>query len=589
MIGEHINKIIDEYKTGNAEVGNGISFSMYDTINRIDYILNSKYQSGGKDEYGFDKPYYNITLSAVNVGVRATDFDTKDIQVQALEPEFEIHSLLERKELENWMEDISFDITLNDIGETRVKYGSSLCKKVIKNGQIYVEVVPWGNVFVNQSNIIDNPIVEVHYMNQLELSKKRDVWDGLDANYMEIMDLFKNLVNKKNKEEIKNRIEVYEITGELPKEYIYDNVEPYEYSYQKHFVIIDGEKEYVLYSEEINTKDGSLENRNYAILDWDTVTKRGLGLGMVEIGFEAQRWVNDNIIKENQLMAYASKLLIKSSQKLPFENIITEAKNGTIIPLVDGDLTRLDLTPSSLPEFANNISSWKDQFVNASSTFPGITGEQQPSNTPLGSVQLQNAEARSIFDYRKEKMGIFIEDIINAWVIPHLMKKMNRKHILAGNYSREQLDIIDMAFAYSKANEKVGEILDKEDALPFDIDYESLVNEAMEELKKNGDRRYIDIPESFFKNVKSKVRVITTNEKQNKQVILQSLTQLMTFLPTLREQPEAMPIFSKIIEIAGVGISPREILPKVQAGVPAKENVTPQQADKFGKAISQEK
>lgn len=584
--------IVNDYKSSKIQIEDGFSFSQFQTIKRITYYSHSEYMSGKYDELGREKPFGNIVNSAVNVAVRATDFNTRDINLIATEPQFYTQSFFARKEVQNWMEDVRFDKTLNDMSETRARYGSVLVKRVEKKDNLHIDVVSWRNVATDQVNIENNPIVEIHYMSQLDLSRMRSAWDGLAENWYDIMEIFdEQAETAENKETLTDRIEVLEIEGELKKmflpEYADDeNVEDWENVMQKQFIINYGEdKQFCLYHEEL--KDGS----NYRKLDWESVDGRGIGRGIVELGFQAQTWYNDGLIRENQVAELGGKLLFKTSDDLVYDNVLTDADNGSILKLDGGDLQPLNTMSNAYPQFSNQRESWKAQFTDATSTYAGITGEPQPANTPLGSVQLQNSEARSIFDYRRQQMGIFLEDLIEEWVLPYLMKKLNRKHILNAEFTREELNMIDTAFAMDKANkEAIDDILDGK--LVTALEFDEKINKTMEELALGKNRRYIEIPDNFFKNMKAKVRVVTTNEKYNKQVVLQSMTQLLSLAPTLKEQPELMPLFARIIEMSGIGVSPLEILPKfqpdpLQPQEQGGDKISATEAKEFGKAVAQ--
>ena len=111
------------------ELTEGLPFSLKDTNKQIEYITNSKYLSGNTDEFGRDKPYYNISNYRLNVAIRATDFDTKDVTIVSETRDY-VRSLLISKRVQNWMKDTGFAKKLNRMGEKRAKYGWILVKKV---------------------------------------------------------------------------------------------------------------------------------------------------------------------------------------------------------------------------------------------------------------------------------------------------------------------------------------------------------------------------------------------------------------------------------------------------------------------------
>ena len=120
------------WERGTVQITAGLTFNAYQTIKKILFYTESKYESGQKDRRGKLKPFFNIVNFRVNVATRATDLDTKDIQIVADEPQFMPMSFLLQKEVYNWMKDVNFAKTLNKMGQTRAKFGGVLVKKCME-------------------------------------------------------------------------------------------------------------------------------------------------------------------------------------------------------------------------------------------------------------------------------------------------------------------------------------------------------------------------------------------------------------------------------------------------------------------------
>ena len=108
----------------------------------------------------------------------------------------------------------------------------------------------------------------------------------------------------------------------------------------------------------------------------------------------------------------------------------------------------------------------------------------------------------------------------------------------------------------------------------------------MDEIGVGGDRRYLDIPKNFFKDIKFKLSVITTGEQQNKQAQLESLFNLLTLTlgnPQAMQDPTSVAIINDIIEKSGMSMSPVSLSAQQgQGGNPAAvpeapEDKTPQE------------
>jgi len=552
MITKELEKFKKNYFEKSIQVVDGLYYNQAETIKKIEYYWNSKYINGQQDELGRTKPFYNITKFRVNVATRATDLDVKDVRVTSDNPNDRVRSMLLNHELKNWMKKTQFSKLLNDFGKNRAKYGGALIKKVEKDGELKIELVEWKNVLTDPTNIEKGAICEIHYMSPSELDKKRDVWEHID-------EAIKLAVKSKGgkKEEAKvNKVEVYEIHGEFPETYW--NEEGDEKKYKQMMFIIAGD--YILYKEEE-------KELPYRFLAWDYVAGRGLGIGIVEDGFEAQMWTNDAILAEKNIIDLAGKVFIKTNSKTLGNNAISDMPNGMVIELNEGeDANILNLTPSSLPEFQNLVDKWNTQYERATNTFEAVTGETLPANTPLGSVAIQSAQASSFFDYRREEAGIFWSDILTNWVLSSLIKKINKAHILTSDFSIEELEKIDDAFSTYQANQRAiesilsGKIISQED-------YNLLYQAQKDFLQTDGKRRYIDIPKNYFKDFETKITIDLTGETRNKQATLQSLDNILAKFssnPTLLQDPNLMGILNQMLEISGINFIPKPIVSPIQ-------------------------
>lgn len=558
-ISKYIKQKIEQYERDEIEIVKGLTFNAYENFRTIEFIANSKYLSGQSDRRGKLKPFYNITNFRVNVATRATDIDTKDIQIQSDTPDHTTTAFLLQKGVYNWMKESNYAKKLNEMGYTRAKYGHLLIKKCEYNDdgedELEIEVVDWNNVAYVDQTEPEKMVVERHYMDAQDLSEKMDVWENVE----DAMDLI-----KKTKD---GSIEVYEATGYIPDSFAPDGESEYDYKLQKFFLFFKGSKKdaTVLYHE-------YLKESPYKSLAWEKVSKR-LGRGVIEDGFEAQKWVNDAVIKEKEAMELGSKVIFKSTDPNIQNNVLTEVENGQIIKISQGtDLSIANTITNALPEFSKLKTDWDGQYERVSSTFNAITGETMPSGTAFRSVAIQNQEATSMFDYRREEMGIFQVEVFTEWIIPFLIKKFNKPHILAAEFSPEELNQIDKDFGTFQANEKVNKLIDS-GKLVYAEDYGAVLEAEIELLRRDKNVRFIDIPKGYFKNWEPRVTIITTGEQRNKAVVLESLNNILLTIgnaPQILTDPTMSKIFAKILEVSGTGISPLSLGLGQTQGQPAQ-------------------
>jgi hypothetical protein len=550
--------LVESYPRLAVDIAEGLDFNQYETIRMVDFYSASRYMKGKKDKLGREKPFFNIGNYRVTIATVATDFDVKDIQIEADNPEQWAHSMLLSHEVYEWMKQANFAKTLNDIGSTRARYGGVLVKKVMKGDKLTIEVGKWNSTICDPVDIMGGTIIETHYMSPVDLAQKRGVWENVD----EAIELIKKTSNQgyKNKKEANvGRIPVYEVHGQFPKSYLlqcngeeYDEDDEKEYTNQVYFIAGDDTEQVILFKDEEKEKP-------YMYLPWETVPGRGLGRGVWEDAEEAQVWTNDAVLKRRDIMDLAGKVLLKSNATDLEDNVLTQVDNGKIFKLKAGeDLNSLQITPNSLPVYETLIQSWKEQADRATSTFEANTGEQVPSGTPFSQTALLNQVASKPFDYRREEMGIWLQEMFNKWIIPHLIKKINQKHILASDYSQEELAKIDEAFTNFEGKKWVWNKVVNQRKIVTPEEYET-AQKAFKEILGKDNRRFVEVPKDFFKDFEYKITVITTNETRNKGAVLQSLftiLQLVSSDPSMMQDPNISKLVGRMIEMSGTGISP---------------------------------
>lgn len=584
-----VKQLESDYEQSSINILEGLPFSQWNTIKMCEFYANSKYTGayGNKDELGRDAPFYNIVNFRVTIAKVATDLDVKDIDITSDDPKHYVKAMLLRKEAYEWMKKNNFAQFLNRMGYTRAKYGGALVKKYEEKGDLELQIVQWKNAITDQVEIKDNPIVERQYMTHAELLRKKDVWKDV----REVLKLSQDVkaARKYGQKEVSNRICVYEVKGEFPIEFLKnakdeqtDEEDKYEYSMQQYFIADVYGKTFILFAEE-------LKESPYDFLPWEEMEGRALGRGVIEDSEEAQVWTNDAVKNEKAAMDLAGKVILKTTDKKLGNNIL-EVDNGKIFEIQEGkEFDKIDITPAAIGQFEHQINLWKEQADGATSSYDATTGEQPPSGTPYSQTALLNQIASKPFDYRREEAGIFLTRVFEKWIIPHLVKKLKKKHILASDFDEEELAMIDQDFAVSRANDKVKENL-LQGKYTSPEEYQALI----EVEKLAGTKRYLEMPDNYFDDIEAKVTVNPTGELKNKQAILQSLSTLMadvikSFNPNtgtfgVFDNPQLSKIFGTILELSGAGISPASLglgkqqqSPMMQTGAMA-QGVQPQQA-----------
>jgi len=567
-----LDEIKSNYEGSSSQRIEGLYRSPYKVIRMCEFYSASKYlgaqpivMSNGvyeynKDGMGRDKPFYNIVNYRVTLAKVATDLDIHDIQIVSDNPKYNVQAMLLNREAYEWMK-TDFGQTLNKMGFTRPKYGGYLVKKTELGGKLNIEVVDWTKVYTDLVDIMGGPIVECHHMSPVALKKKDGTWE----NVTDVLRAHKGLKDK-NKT---NKIEVYEVLGEFPKS-VFNNAngeqssdeDDFIYSLQKYFIAEVGGKKYVLYTEEPKGKISDY----YEYLSWEDQSL-DLGRGVVEDAEEAQVWTNDAVINEKNAMDLAGRVGLKTNSKTVGGNIL-EHDHGKIYELkANEDINSFNLAPSALGQYQNQIEKWRVQANDATSSYNSQTGEQPPAGTPYSQTALLNQVSSKPFDYKREEWGLHLTKIFNNWVIPYLIKKLKKPHTLvSSDFTDTELEMIDESIANAESNKIILADVFAGGVPPTPEQQQAMIGGIKDQLKKNGKKRYVEIPESYFDDIECKVTVITTGEQKNKTVILQSLSEVLksvqaSYNPNtgkfgVLEDPTLSKIFSEILELSGTGISP---------------------------------
>ena len=548
----------------------GLNFSQKERIRMIEFYSNSRYLNGQKDELGRDKPFKQISNAVVDTENAAKDIDTKDITITSDDPNHYTESMLMSKDIYQWMKTANFAKTLNKMIDTDSRYGSLLVKKVMverdSKEDIHIQIPEWKNVITDQVDIINSPIIEVHYMTASQIMRK-DGWHK---------DKVQEAVRMLGKEKSTKRIPVFEVRGDFPKYYIdmmdggtedSADLTSTDFSYQLYYIagaadsfekgvssISFTDKLIPLYWEDDTERVYKYKARKER-------SGRAFGVGVVEEGEEAQVGTNDAVLKQQRAMEYTTKVIGQSaSKKLKGRNMLTETDDGQILEHEDGKpITALNLLPSGgLNQYIELQNQWYDQFEKTTAAYSAQRGETPPSGTPFRLQATMLQQSSSVFQKLQEDMGIFINEIFTDWILPFKAKQLNQEHILAHEFSPNELRDIDKNFATHTANQKAidlilsGKIVDSEQ-------YQAFLDGADSFIKGTKEKRFIKIPKDYYKNMTAKISINITGESKNKAAILESLTSILSTYasnPAIASDPVANEIFMRLVELSGAGISP---------------------------------
>jgi hypothetical protein len=570
---------------GNTKIGEHVSWSLHDTIETVFAYVNSKHISGDTDSLGRDKPFFNIVSAAVNIWYRATDIDRKDIVVLPDKAGNVAGAFLATILLQDWMKKTNFGVFLNQWGRVLAQYGSAVVKFVEKNGELIPTVIPWNRLIVDPIDFEALPRIEKFYKTPAQLknmaTKGHKDYAGYDFEIVNsLLDSQQSRENLQG-EQMDNQsdfIELYEVHGELSQA-VYKTGKGQDDIVEKDNEVFFQQMHVVSWCTGKDGKNidftlfcGKEKKDPYMLTHLIEEEGRTLSIGAVEYLFDAQ-WMTNHTMKQwKDQMDLASKLVFQTSDtNYVGKNVLTNIETGDI--MIHGDNKPLTMMPNTghditnLQAFANQ---WKILSQEITSTPDAVRGNTLPSGTPYSLGAYTGAQALSLFEVMTENKGLAIEDMLRTFVIPHLLTKIDTKDEVTAILEDHDIKKLEGMYvprmAIKNYNKEFKEALLKGE-MPTEFNQPQAEQGVKESLAQMGNQTFFspgDITwKEVVKDLEWKLDVQVTNEQQDKQAVLGTLSSVLQTIatnPLALQDPNAKMVFNKILSFSGQ-VSPIELSP----------------------------
>ena len=556
------------------------TFSQYNTIKKVHSYYSGHYENGDYEEINgvtYKKTFYNISSWRCDVATKMIDLDVKDFMLVANNEAQDIQVYLLEKELKHWLKKHDFGVLLNDIVRYLPIYGSVVIRKY---GNDDVRLVDLRNLYIDQgakSMKSARYLTIRNLMSYSELAKMK--WDNVKEALEKFQDFSKTVgyddLFDKSGQKLAPRthtsplIEVWERFGEVRKSFITGKESDYDTFVMAKIVVagidtvnmnengvILGEEGVILWKEEI-------EDLPFKEVHYNKIEGRWLGEGIVEKLFDVQKRINEIKNQEAKAIDLASIQIFQSRDQTLQSNIITDLDNGDILQ-VQSEITPIATESRNMESFRAAHTSYEQLADRLTFSYDIVRGEQAPASATLGAVQLQSQQAGSVYDYKRENIGLFLGEFIEDIVFPVLEKKFNKEHVLRLTGSIEELSKIRRSYAQIVAKQKMVDYVLSEEFVKAgspNISKEmeaGLIEAEMVNLTKDGDKAWIKIVKDFFKNLDYYVDVVVTGENKNVFAQISNSQAILGFIaqdPTITTDPAKRSLFFKMLSGLGMHVS----------------------------------
>lgn len=529
------------------------NWSMSDHIELTDLYANS--QSLNKTDW---TPIKNITRPILNLQHRTEDIELKDVQIYVDDPDkYHLSFLVKKYHDDVFVQENDLDTFFDELNVSRIDFGGGLSKQLNKPAP---EVVPLQSIaFCDQTDLLSGPIGIKHYFSPDQLLDIADVGWGNIANGATIsLEALIALSREEKKDNNTNNqgaqtpgryIEIYEVHGNLPKMFFdrTDTSGKYETRlcicafYQKKD---SAEKQGVILYTAIEKKSP------FKMIKRDPVYGRALGFGGAEELFEAQVWVNYDMIRMQDMLDAASKTILKATG--PNSSIITQKQkvkdmdNLEIIDVGEGsDLAQVDTFPRNMRLFENHMTMLEIHAKDMGAAQDPIQGKEPSSGTPFSSLIEQVRQGMGLHEYRRGQFAKHIEEIYQDWIIPHIQKKITEGFKFLSELSLDELQYVREKIVDNLTEKRIKEAVLSGQSV-YDQDKQIFKQLVEEQFNKKGNKHFLEALKGEFKDTPLAVKVNVAGKSKNLMQMADRITNIWRFIIS---NPQG---FAQVMQIPGM-------------------------------------
>lgn len=574
----------------------GYAFNQYHTIKRIALYLSSKYEDGSL-YLGREKIFYNVVIPPCEVAMRMLNIDTKQIKLWPINPQSQFSTYLLEKELKLWLKTSKMGQILNQIAEEAPRYGTVVLEKT-KDG---AEVVDLRRLILDPTVdcITDSRFVTtIHYMTPNELQATG--WDNVDEAISRFGDsnaspTYEDNMGNINVMKSTPYIKVHKRYGEVPTWWVDDKAQPGTKSGDKLvkslFIVAGAE------SQQLNAEGKSITDLGLVLFksiwrkDWPykdfhymKIKGRYLGMGIVEMLFDTQVRLNELKNQKRVSMEISSMHIFQGPQSM-VRNIYTDIQSGDYLVKKDGTdgITPVANEERNLPAFKDEEASYHAQVDSLSFAYEAVRGDVDTQAT-LGQTQIAVSQGTTVYSFKKENLGLFLQDFFNDLVLDQLMKDLTPEHIMRFTGTAQELAKLDNAAAELYANNHIKQSILNGRKVNLE-DQDMLIQNAKNEYQKLGESRFLKIKENFYKDAEFEFDFIITDEQADPTKLANSIQTLIAeydpqkmqdpvYALFIGKQAEAIGISQAELDLASLKSSQRQMnLAQIQATQPIKSPI----------------
>ena len=544
----------EDFLTKNVQLAPGYAFNQYDTIQRIEDYFHSRFQSGPTDPDGWVKPFYNITRKPCAVAAKEIDLDTKDIIIRAENGDYVTAEIM-AADFKQWMKDEGFAADLNEYADLCPEYGSIVVKKVgDRLATVNLKTLILSNV--QAKTLKHTNSIEVHPYSRdefvTEAGKKK--WDK--AKVKEILKIYD--------EQNKTDIVVDERYGWVKESELKSGGSDTTMVFSMFLAAgtdlvqqqqsADG-KQQLLKELGVVLEHIAVTEAPYREWHWSRMPYRWLGVGFVEMLFDAQVRMNENEYYKAKALAWLATHGYVTDDETVTRNLMNDMKNGDVLRVQRGAMFQeIQMGERNLSYYASVENRWDKNIADVTFTPEIITGEGLPSGTAARTAIISDQNVKKYFDRKREDFGIFIKALIVDDILPLFEKQSSNAHTFSFGGSGADREALEKRILNTRMVAMFQNYGHGKKRLPSLTEWQSALLTERQRIAASPTLD-IDVPKDAYKGLKYRLDVVITKENEDTDSKLsgrQVVLKLLAENPSIATNPVTRPVFLELAEFLGV-------------------------------------
>ena len=222
------------------------------------------------------------------------------------------------------------------------------------------------------------------------------------------------------------------------------------------------------------------------------------------------------------------------------------------------EIGQIDTFPRNITLFDKSLNDWEQHAKDMGASQDPLQGKEPTAGTPFSSLIEQVRQGMGLHEYRRGQFARHIEGIYQDDFIPEIQKEITKGAKFLSELSLDEIQYVADNVVRYETNKKIKEvILAGNNITPEEVDiYKEVVREG---LKSKGNKYFVEILKSEFKDASLAVKVVVAGKSKNLGAATDKIVNIFRFafsnpigFTQVMQIPGMAKAFNQILEMSGL-------------------------------------